>query len=66
MCDSVNKHVPMKEITVNIRKFKSEPWMMIGIKRSSQKFKKLYKLCLEQGRDSSVQETYVLYRNCFK
>ena len=26
ICDSVNKHAPMKEKTVNVSKLKNEPW----------------------------------------
>ena len=54
----------MKEKTVNIGKLKTEPWMITGIRRSSQKLKKFYKLYLKQGRDPCVRETYILYRNC--
>ena len=64
ICENINKHVPLKEITVNIGKLKSEPWMTPGIKRSSQKLKKLYKLYLKQGSTPDACETYVLYRNC--
>ena len=38
ICESVNKHAPIKEKTVNIGKPKREPWMTRGIKQSSQKF----------------------------
>ena len=64
ICEKIDKHVPLKEITVNIGKIKSEPWMTPGLKRSSQKFKKLYKLYLKQGSTPDAHETYVLYRNC--
>ena len=65
MCfQNINKHAPLKEITVNIGKFKSEPWMTPGIKHSSQKLKKLYKLYLKQGSTPDARETYVSYRNC--
>ena len=42
ICEGVNKHAPLKEVSINIRKIKSEPWMTPGIKRSSQQSKKLY------------------------
>ena len=40
ICESVNKHAPMKIKIVNTSKLKSEPWMTSGIKHSSQKIKK--------------------------
>ena len=64
ICDNIDKHAPLKEITVNTGKLKSEPWMTHGLKRSSQKLKKLYKLYLKQGSAPNARETYVLYRNC--
>ena len=64
ICDSVNRHAPLKEKTVTGGKFKNEPWLTQGIRHSSQKLKKLYKLSLEKGSDPSVCEGYVLYRNC--
>ena len=64
ICESVNKHAPLKEVSVNIGKIKSEPWITPGIKRSSQRSKKLYQLCLKNGSTSEARETYVLYRNC--
>ena len=64
ICDNIDKHAPLKEITVNTGKLKSEPWMTPGLKRSSQKLKKLYKLYLKQGSAPNARETYVLYRNC--
>ena len=48
-CENIDKHAPLKEIIVNIGKLKSEPWMTPGLKRSSQKLKKLYRLYLKQG-----------------
>ena len=41
ICENINKHTPVKEITVNIGKLKNEPWMTPRIKRSSQKLKKI-------------------------
>ena len=38
--------------------------MMSGLKRSSQKLKKLYKSYLKSGSTVDARETYVLYRNC--
>ena len=64
ICENINKHVPLKEITVNIGKLKSKPWMTPGLKCSSQKLKKLYKLYLKQGSTPDTRETYVSYRNC--
>ena len=64
ICDSVNKHAPMKEKTVNVSKLKNEPWMTAGIKCSSQKLKKMYKICLKPGVTSGTCEAYTLYRNC--
>ena len=64
ICDNINKHTPVKEITVNIGKLKNKPWMTPGIKHSSQKLKKLYKSYLKQGSTPDARETYVLYRNC--
>ena len=64
ICKNINKHAPVKEITVNIGKLKNEPWMTPGIKHSSQKLKKLYKSYLKQGSTPDARETYVLYRNC--
>ena len=64
ICENINKHVPLKEKTVNIGKLKSKPWMTPGLKRSSQKFKKLYKSYLRQGSTPDTCKIYVLYRNC--
>ena len=64
ICENIDKHAPLKEITVNVSKLKSEPWMTPGLKCSSQKFKKLYKSYLKQGSTPNAHETYVLYRNC--
>ena len=64
ICENIDIHAPLKEITVNIGKLKSEPWMTPGLKPSSQKLKKLYKSYLKQGSIPDARETYVLYRNC--
>ena len=64
ICDSVNRHAPLKENTVKLRKFKSEPWITKGIKRSSMVLKNLYKKTLKEGCDDQIRETYILYRNC--
>ena len=64
ICESVNKHAPVKEKIVNIGKLRSKPWMTPGIKHSSQKLKKMYTLYLKQGGILCAQETYTLYRNC--
>ena len=64
ICDSVNRHAPLKEHTVKIRNFKSESWITKGIKRSSMVLKKLYKKTLKEGCDDLTRETYILYRNC--
>ena len=64
ICDSVNKHAPLKEHTVKIRNFKSESWITKGIKQSSMVLKNLYKKTLKEGCDDSTRETYILYRNC--
>ena len=64
ICDSVNRHAPLKEHTVKLRKFKSESWITKGIKRSSMVLKNLYKKTLKEGCDDQTRETYILYRNC--
>ena len=64
ICDSVNKHAPMKEKIVHECRLKSEPWMTLGIKRSSQKLRKMYKACLKPAVNSGIREAYILYRNC--
>ena len=64
ICDSVNRHAPLKEHTVKLRKFKSESWITKGIKRSSRVLKNLYKKTLKEGCDDQTRETYILYRNC--
>ena len=61
--ESINKHAPLKEETVNVGKLKHEPWMTSGLKRSSHNLKKLYKLCLKTGSTIDARDTYVLYRN---
>ena len=62
ICDSVNRHAPLKEHTVKIRNFKSESWITKGIKRSSMVLKKLYKKTLKEGCDDLTCETYVSLR----
>ena len=42
-CDSVNRYSPLKEHTVQLRKFKSEPLITYGIKKSLRTLKGLYK-----------------------
>ena len=64
ICDSVNRHAPLKEHTIKLRKFKSESWITKGIKRSSMVLKNLYKKTLKEGCDDQTRETYILYRNC--
>ena len=64
ICESINKHAPLKEETVNVGKLRQEPWMTSGLKRSSQKLKKLYKSYLKSSSTTDACETYVLYRNC--
>ena len=39
ICDSVNKHAPLREHMVKIRKFKSESWITKGIKQKFNYFK---------------------------
>ena len=64
ICKNIDKHAPLKEIIVNIGKLKSKPWMTAGLRRSSQKLKKLYRLYLKQGSTPNAWANYVLYRNC--
>ena len=52
ICESVNKHAPMKEKIVNIGKLRSKPWMTPGIKHSSQETKKNVQIVLKTGRNS--------------
>ena len=37
ICESINKHAPLREEIVNVGKLRHEPWMTSGLKRSSQK-----------------------------
>ena len=64
ICDSINQHAPMKENIVHECKLKSEPWMTLGIKCSSQKLRKMYKACLKPAVNSVIREAYISYRNC--
>ena len=43
-----------------VGKLRHEPWMTSGLKRSSQKLKKLYKSYLKSGSTIDARETYVL------
>ena len=64
ICDSIDKHAPVKEKIVHEHKIKSEPWMTAGIKCSSKKLKSMYTAMLKPGAAINTRETYNLYRNC--
>ena len=64
ICDSIDKHAPVKQKIVHEHKIKSEPWMTVGIKRSLKKLKSMYKSMLKPGATINTRETYILYRNC--
>ena len=64
ICNSIEKHAPVKERIVYEHCIKSEPWMTAGIKCSSRKLKSMYKATLKPSATINTRETYKLYRNC--
>jgi hypothetical protein len=65
LTDALNQYAPEKEIQISKRCVIREPWVTSGLLKSSRTRDKLYKHCLNKGKDDLCNEKFTTYRNIY-
>jgi hypothetical protein len=65
LTDALNQYAPEKEIQISRRSVIREPWVTSGLLKSSRTRDKVYKHCLNKGKDDLCNEKFTTYRNIY-
>ena len=63
LCNTIDRHSPLKSKTVNIAKYWREPWISKGLQKCISKQKLLYQLSIKKDAPQSTITKYRNYQN---
>ena len=63
LCNTIDRHSPLKSKTVNITKYWREPWISKGLQKCISKQKLLYQLSIKKDAPQSTITKYRNYQN---
>ena len=63
MTDTIDRHAPLKEVTIPAKKVIHEPWMTKGLLKSAEKCNSMHKSVIGLDRTDQRYLLYIMYRN---